>query len=52
MHIRFSLAATVVGLMSYSEARLHRKVVLDVACTAVAEKRTTLVGVLYDEIVR
>ena len=28
------------------------QVVLDVACLAVTEKKTTLVGVLYDEIVR
>ena len=46
------MAAAVLGLMTYAETRLHRKMVLEVACLGVADGRTALMGVLYDEILR
>ena len=42
----------MLGLMTYAETRLHRKMVLEVACLGVADGRTALMGVLYDEILR
>ena len=33
--VRFSLAAAVVGMMSFAECRLHRKTVLEVDCFVV-----------------
>ena len=49
---RYSLAAVVTGQMPFAVAVGHKTVVLGVAAQASTKGRCTLLGVLYDELVR
>ena len=49
---RFALAAAAVGLMSYEECMHHEQTVVDVAALAETEGKSTLMAVLYDEMIR
>ena len=49
---RYSLAAAMTGQLSFASAQLHKDVVVKLACRACRQKRSTLVGVMYDNLVR
>ena len=49
---RFALAAAAVGLMSYEECMHHEQTVVEVAALAETEGKSTLMAVLYDEMIR
>ena len=48
----YAIAATILKIMSFKEATAHKLTVLEVAALGVAEGRGSLLGVLYDEVVR
>ena len=48
----YALAAAALEQLSFHASMLHKKVVLQIACHAAAEKRSSLLGVIYDRMVR
>ena len=48
----YALAAAMLGQMTYQSAMCHKRLVCEIACNAAGEQRNTLLGVLYDSIVR
>ena len=46
------MAAAAVGLMSYEDCMHHEQTVVDVAALAETEGKSTLMAVLYDEMIR
>ena len=50
---RFAIASQAIpGQLTMQQAVLHKDVVINIACSAPAGGRTSLLGVLYDEIAR
>ena len=49
---RYALAAAATNQMSFQACMNHKNVVVDVAMSALAEKRRNVLGVIYDEVAR
>ena len=49
---RYALAAAALEQVHFASAMLYKAVVLEVAANAVAERKSPLLGVLYDEVAR
>eukprot|EP00973_Karenia_brevis_P039362 5434598-Karenia_brevis.AAC.1 len=49
---RYAVGAAILEQMSYYSCMKHKDIVSEIALTAYVEKRSPLLGVLYDEIIR
>ena len=49
---RYAIAAAVMKQVTYQQAVRHKASVMEVACIAAAEGKSSLLAVMYDEAVR
>ena len=48
----YAIAGTILGQFSFSAAMKHKAVVMEIAIHAKTQKRTPILGMLYDELAR